>query len=94
MRELAALLCLALAACASTGGTIDTLMKDYDGNVPGASVLVVRNGEAIVRKSYGFADLEARWRGHFSAAVTAPEAFQRPSGSPLSVKAAQWRGSG
>ena len=36
----------------------DALMRDYSGNVPGASVLVVRNGEVAFRKSYGMADLE------------------------------------
>jgi CubicO group peptidase (beta-lactamase class C family) len=38
--------------------SIDALMRDYSGNVPGASVLVVRNGEVAFRKSYGMADLE------------------------------------
>jgi CubicO group peptidase (beta-lactamase class C family) len=36
---------------------IDALMRRYDGAVPGASVLVVENGKAVVRRSYGFADL-------------------------------------
>ncbi|MEO5903757.1 MAG: serine hydrolase domain-containing protein [Gemmatimonadaceae bacterium] len=34
-------------------------MKQYDGNVPGASLLVVHNGKSIVRRSWGFADLGA-----------------------------------
>lgn len=33
-------------------------MRDYDGEVPGASVLVVRDGRAVVRQAYGFANLE------------------------------------
>jgi CubicO group peptidase (beta-lactamase class C family) len=33
-------------------------LRDYEGNVPGASVLVRRGGETIVRQSYGLADLE------------------------------------
>lgn len=37
---------------------IDALMRAYDGKVPGASVLVLRDGEALVRRSYGLADLE------------------------------------
>lgn len=37
---------------------IDALMHDYDGAVPGACVLVVREGEAVVRRCYGLADLE------------------------------------
>lgn len=52
------------AGCSSaTSGNaiekIDALMRRYEGAVPGAGVLVVRDGEAIVRKSYGLADLEA-----------------------------------
>lgn len=37
---------------------IDALMRDYDGAVPGASVLVIRDGEPVVRRAYGLADLE------------------------------------
>lgn len=37
---------------------IDAIMRDYRGNVPGASVLVVRDGAVVVRRSYGMADLE------------------------------------
>ena len=37
---------------------IDALMRPYDGEVPGAAVLVVRDGEPLVRRSYGLADLE------------------------------------
>ncbi|HYS54170.1 MAG TPA: serine hydrolase domain-containing protein [Thermoanaerobaculia bacterium] len=39
---------------------VDTLMRDYTGDVPGASVLVVRDGNVILRKSYGLANLEER----------------------------------
>ena len=39
---------------------IDALMRDYHGDVPGASVLVVRDGHPVVRRSYGLANLEAR----------------------------------
>lgn len=38
---------------------IDALMHAYDGAVPGASVLVLRDGAALLRRSYGLADLEA-----------------------------------
>jgi CubicO group peptidase (beta-lactamase class C family) len=38
---------------------IDRLMQRYDGNVPGASLLVVKDGEAVVRRGYGRSDLEA-----------------------------------
>jgi len=37
---------------------IDARMRDYSGDVPGASVLVVRDGNVVVRKSYGLANLE------------------------------------
>jgi CubicO group peptidase (beta-lactamase class C family) len=38
---------------------IDRLMQRYDGDVPGASLLVLEGGEAIVRRGYGRSDLEA-----------------------------------
>ena len=38
---------------------IDALMQRYDGAVPGASLLVVQNGKAVVKRSYGLADVEA-----------------------------------
>jgi CubicO group peptidase (beta-lactamase class C family) len=37
---------------------VDALLRDYAGDVPGASVLVLRDGEPVVRASYGLADLE------------------------------------
>jgi CubicO group peptidase (beta-lactamase class C family) len=39
---------------------VDALMGKYTGNVPGASVLVLREGKPIVSKSYGLADLEKK----------------------------------
>ena len=52
-----------LAACA-TGSLhmqrdIDELMHDYAGDGPGAALLVLRDGEPVVRRGYGYADLEA-----------------------------------
>jgi CubicO group peptidase (beta-lactamase class C family) len=38
---------------------VDALMRDYTGDVPGASVLVLRDGQPIVRAGYGLADMEA-----------------------------------
>ncbi len=38
--------------------SIDQLMQRYDGPVPGASLLVVDNGEAVVQRGYGMSDLE------------------------------------
>ncbi|MDH5822652.1 serine hydrolase [Luteimonas sp. RD2P54] len=56
---------LLLGAGAARGGTmeerverIDRLMHDYGGAVPGAAVLVLHDGEAVVRRGYGVADLE------------------------------------
>lgn len=37
---------------------IDALMQKYTGDVPGASLLVVRNGKPVVRRGYGYANLE------------------------------------
>jgi CubicO group peptidase (beta-lactamase class C family) len=39
--------------------SVDALMRDYTGDVPGAAVLVLRDGEPLVRRGYGLADLEA-----------------------------------
>ncbi|GAI48547.1 unnamed protein product, partial [marine sediment metagenome] len=53
-----------LLACRSghcdPGAAIDRLMSAYQGNVPGASVLIVRDGRVILRRAYGMADLENR----------------------------------
>jgi len=38
----------------------DSFFRDYTGNVPGASVIVVRNGNVLFRRAYGMADLEQR----------------------------------
>lgn len=37
---------------------IDRLMQRYDGEVPGASLLVMHEGDAVVRRGYGLADME------------------------------------
>ena len=36
---------------------IDQLMQRYEGDVPGASLLVLKDGEALVRRGYGRSDL-------------------------------------
>lgn len=55
------LIALILGGCA-TGSRmqddIDPLFRLYAGNVPGASVIVVRDGRTIFRKAYGLANLE------------------------------------
>jgi CubicO group peptidase (beta-lactamase class C family) len=37
---------------------IDALMKIYTGDVPGASLLVAKDGQAIIRRGFGYANLE------------------------------------
>jgi CubicO group peptidase (beta-lactamase class C family) len=53
-----------LVGCAppqpDTAARIDALMQDYAGAVPGASVLVLRDGVPVFRRAYGLADLEQR----------------------------------
>jgi CubicO group peptidase (beta-lactamase class C family) len=39
--------------------SVDALMERYVGGVPGASLLIIRDGEPLVQQSYGLADLEA-----------------------------------
>ena len=51
-----------LLACAfahaGTEDDIDQLMSRYQGQVPGASVLVIHDGQPVFRRSYGLANLE------------------------------------
>ncbi len=64
------ILTLALCAACATTGThvtaddfrfVDSLFTAYSGaDVPGASVVVIRDGKVIVRRAYGMADLERR----------------------------------
>jgi CubicO group peptidase (beta-lactamase class C family) len=42
------------------GRKVDALMSPYQGNVPGAAVLVVKDGRAVVERAYGMADLEQK----------------------------------
>lgn len=65
MKQLALLASAMLSAgCATTEHDViervDALMRDYAGERPGAAVLVIREGEALVRRGYGLADLEAQ----------------------------------
>jgi len=62
---LSALIWLAAAGCGHAQSPapadlakIDTLMSRYAGDIPGASLLVVKDGKAIVRRGFGYADLE------------------------------------
>jgi len=36
----------------------DAMMARYQGDVPGASLLVIKDGKAVVKRGYGFANLE------------------------------------
>lgn len=38
---------------------IDEILKNYDGNNPGAALAIIKNGKVIYSKSYGLSDLEA-----------------------------------
>ncbi|MFL6592904.1 MAG: serine hydrolase domain-containing protein [Luteimonas sp.] len=62
MRMAIVIAAVALAGGCATGGQrmhdIDTLMQRYSGDVPGASLLVVRDGKAVVARAYGMADME------------------------------------
>jgi CubicO group peptidase (beta-lactamase class C family) len=41
-------------------GEVDRLMSRYSGEIPGASLLVIKDGKAVVRRGYGYANLEER----------------------------------
>lgn len=49
-------------ACATAprDAEVRALLRDYAGDGPGASVLVLHEGEPVYRAGFGFADLEAR----------------------------------
>ncbi|HSC09330.1 MAG TPA: serine hydrolase domain-containing protein, partial [Rhodanobacteraceae bacterium] len=57
---------VALGACTPQNSpvpdekAVDAIMQAYTGDVPGASVLVVRDGKPVVRKAYGLANLEEK----------------------------------
>ncbi|ALN64772.1 beta-lactamase family protein [Lysobacter antibioticus] len=43
----------------ATAERVDALMRDYAGTGPGASLLVVRGGQAVLRRGYGLAEVES-----------------------------------
>jgi CubicO group peptidase (beta-lactamase class C family) len=53
-----------LTGCATTGrrsmDELDVLMKQYTGDVPGGSLLVVRGGQRNIWRAYGLSNLEDR----------------------------------
>lgn len=42
----------------SPGSEVDALMSRYDGAVPGASLLVIQDGNLVVQRGYGLSDVE------------------------------------
>ena len=63
MRKLAALLAVTLMFCGTSGAadqatSVDAMMARYQGNVPGASLLVIKDGKAVLKRGYGFGNLE------------------------------------
>jgi CubicO group peptidase (beta-lactamase class C family) len=46
------------AAASTHFADVYTLMRRYSGDVPGASLLVVKDGKPIIRRGFGYADLE------------------------------------
>jgi CubicO group peptidase (beta-lactamase class C family) len=61
MRSIAFLFAALLAAVTpgARADDADMLMSRYVGKVPGASLLVLKDGKPVLRKAYGYADLEA-----------------------------------
>ncbi|MFC5436399.1 serine hydrolase domain-containing protein [Rhodanobacter umsongensis] len=54
--------CAASAAEPAHDSVIDPLMQKYAGNGPGASLLVLKDGKALIRRGYGMANLERHER--------------------------------
>ncbi|MCB1844286.1 MAG: beta-lactamase family protein [Halioglobus sp.] len=56
---LALTVCNANAEGSDVAARVDSIFSDYQGeNLPGASVMVIRNGERVLVRSYGMANLE------------------------------------
>jgi CubicO group peptidase (beta-lactamase class C family) len=51
---------MGIGGCSRAESGLDALMQAYDGAVPGAAVLVLQDGEPVVCRGYGLADLEQR----------------------------------
>jgi CubicO group peptidase (beta-lactamase class C family) len=52
--------CTPGATAAANAAEVDRLMERYSGEGPGASLLVLRKGVALIRRGYGMADLESK----------------------------------
>jgi len=57
----------------ATPTSIVTAMQDYEGDVPGAALLIIKDGDALVRRGFGLAELESGRR------VTPATAFRLAS---------------
>ncbi len=60
MRRIFLILTLFFVTCAPDDRQIDTLFDSYDGEKPGAALMVIRNGRPILTRTYGLADIEAK----------------------------------
>ncbi|MCF7824628.1 MAG: beta-lactamase family protein [Candidatus Marinimicrobia bacterium] len=50
---------LLLTQCAKhSTDQVDTLFEDYSGNKPGAAIMIIHDGEIILNRCYGLADME------------------------------------
>src|ERR1051325_10654731 len=59
--RMALLLLLPLVQANDKSARLDALFKEYDGaGVPGASLLVIKDGKILLKKSYGMANLEEK----------------------------------
>jgi len=57
--RLVAIACLAATGCSlDRGEKVDRLFAAYDGDMPGAAVMVIRDGEALLTKTYGLANVD------------------------------------
>ena len=60
-RLFASALCLLLCACSDPASKVDAMFADYTGaDRPGAAVLVIRDGERVLQKTYGVADIATK----------------------------------
>ena len=61
MRTLAMLACVPALCLAQQPAAVDALFRDFDRpGVPGASVMVIRDGKVLYQRGYGLADVEGR----------------------------------
>ena len=65
MRLMTGIVALTMVASGCTSGDarmkqVDALMQAYQGEVPGAALLVLKDGKPLVRRGYGLANLEQR----------------------------------